>query len=56
MPEFDEVDLVSVETLIEQGLQEIDMRYPSFQLVLTPNVTAQEAFGSAIPQEAYGRA
>lgn len=55
LPEQGEVDLASVEALIEQALSEIDMRYPSFQLILTPNVTAQQAFESAIP-DAYGRA
>lgn len=55
LPNQDEVDMVFVESLIEQALSEIDMRYPSFQLVLTPNVTAQQAFDSAIP-DAYGHA
>jgi hypothetical protein len=55
MPEQGEVDVVFVEALIEQALSEIDMRYPSFQLILTPNVTVQEAFDNAIP-DAYGNA
>lgn len=53
--QYGEFDLSSVEALIDQALSEIDTRYPAFQLVLTPGITAQEAFDNAIP-EPHGRA
>jgi hypothetical protein len=53
--EVDEPDTEVVELVLQEALEELDEMYPSFQRVVLPGVTVQQAYDSAIP-EVYGRA
>lgn len=51
----DSEDDTVLERVLSEALSEIEEMYPSFQRVVLPGISVQEAYDAAIP-EAYGRA